>query len=160
MAVREARFVDIPGIISVLKDAFERSIYADATTYDETQMKQILVQSIQRHGHKNYGGTLVLVSETEGEVRGVLVGLLDQVYPAVKALMATDIFFVMTEKADGRDAHAMLKQFMEWAEASPKVIEIHLGVTNAIGDWERTAKLYRRVGLEQCGAMFRREVVK
>lgn len=158
MTVRNAKFVDIPGIVQVLEDGFRRSIYADVASYEVAELKQFVVRMIQRHGHTNNGGTLVLVSESEGRIEGVLMAMLDNVYPCLKELMATDIFFIMGEKADGRDAHLMLKQMMAWAEKNPKVIEIHLGVTSAIGDWERTAKLYRRLGLEQCGAMFRRGI--
>lgn len=156
MSVREAKFVDIPGITALLEDAFARSIYAEVTEYDPVELKQFVVRSIQRHGHTNIGGSLVLVSEREGNIEGVLIGMLDAVYPCVKGLMATDLFFIMAEKSDRRDAIDMLRRLIAWAEKNPKVIEVHLGVTNAIGDWQRTAKLYEHLGLEPCGGMFRR----
>lgn len=156
MTVRPAKFVDVPGIIRVYEDGFQRSIYADRATFDASEAKKIIAQAIHRHGHTTNGGTLVLVSENEGQVEGFIVGLLDSVYPGLKELMATDLLFIMSTKANPRDASTMLKQLASWAEANQRVIELHLGINDAIGDWNRTAKLYERLGLIQCGAMFRR----
>lgn len=156
MAVRVAKFVDIPSIVELLRGAHQRSIYADKATFDEQEAKQLVARSIQRHGQTNLGGTLVLVSHTDDHVRGFIIGILDNVYPCLRELMATDLYFIFREDADGRDASVMVKQLIAWAQSNPKVIELHLGVTSAIGEWQRTAKLYERLGLEQCGAMFRR----
>jgi GNAT superfamily N-acetyltransferase len=71
--------------------------------------------------------------------------------------MATDLLFVMKPGAGPGDARQMVKELIAWAEKNPRVVEVHVGVTNAIVDWERTAKFYERLGLERCGAMFRRE---
>lgn len=156
MTVRDANFVDIPRIAELMALSHKRSIYAETATLDPIEAKQFAARALQRHGHQNNGGSLVLVSETGGELRGFMIGVLDSVYPCLKELMATDLLFVMNEDAEARDARDMLKRLIVWAEENPRVIEIHLGVTNAIGDWTRAAKLYRRLGLEQCGAMFRR----
>lgn len=156
MAVRAAKFADIPAIVEIYRQGHGRSIYAGKTTFDVQEAKQMMVRSIQRHGHENNGGTLVLVSETDGMVKGFIIGMLDNVYPCVKELMATDLLFIMGEDADASDARKMIKCLLAWAEGNQKVIEVHLGVTSAIGDWQRTAKFYERLGLSQCGAMFRR----
>lgn len=156
MPVRDAKFVDIPQVVRLLEESHKRSIYAEVATFDPEFAKQMLARALQRHGHQNNGGSLVLVSETDGKVQGFLIGILDNVYPCLNELMATDLLFIQSEDADARDAVVMLKQLIAWAENNPKVIEVHLGVTGAIGDWERTAKLYNRLGLQQCGAMFRR----
>lgn len=158
MSVRAAKFQDIPGIVAVMESAHKRSIYAETGTFDEAEAKHMVLQAIHRHGHENLGGSLVLVSEDDdGKVVGFIVGVLDVVYPGLKELMATDLLFIMDTGADPRDAASMLKQMTGWAQNNPKVIELHLGINNAIGNWERTAKLYQRLGLQQCGAMFRRE---
>ena len=160
MTVREAKFVDVPAIARLMQDAHSRSIYAEVATFDLVEAKQLVVRALQRHGHQNNGGSLVLVSEKEGDVAGFIIGVLDNVYPCLKELVATDLLFIYSEDADGRDASRMIKQLIQWAEDNPKVIEIHLGVTSAINDWERTAKLYKRLGLEQCGAMFNKRITR
>lgn len=158
MTVRAARFVDIPAMIQVLGDAYARSIYAGKTTFDGEGTRQILARALHRHGHQNNGGSLIMVSEKDEQVEGLMIGILDQVYPVLKDLMVTDLLFVFSERADPRDAREMIRQLIAWGEQNPKVVEIHLGVTDAIGDWERTGKLYERLGLERSGAMFRREI--
>lgn len=157
MSVRVAKFVDIPRIAELSAEAHERSIYADLTAFDDVLAKQLCARSLQRHGQLNYGGTLFLVSETDDEVRGFIIGLIDLVYPCLTGLMVTDLIFSFAENADPRDASLMVRRIILWAESNPKVIEVHLGVTDAIGDdWKRVAKLYERLGLEQCGGMFRK----
>lgn len=157
MAIRDACFIDIPRLAELAVEFWQRSIYAHNTTLDVIEFKQLMARALHRNGHQNEGGSLVLVAEKGGQIEGFLVGLLDRVYPCLNKLMATDLLFILSERVDGRDAAKMLKRLMAWAESNPKVIEVHLGVTSAIGDWQRTAKLYERLGLEQHGAMFRRE---
>lgn len=152
MTVRRAAFQDIPRIVEIMQDAHRRSVYSETTTFDVTESKRLLAESIQRHGHDNVGGTLVMVSEYQGDVRGFCVGILDHVYPGLRELMATDLLFIMGPKAP-LDAVRMLRRLMKWAKDNPKVVEVHLGVTDALVDWKRSARLYRRLGLKECGAM-------
>ncbi len=157
MTVRVANFADIPAIVAIGADAHKRSIYGPISTYDPEMGKQLCARSIQRHGHHNYGGTLVLVSEIDDAVRGFIIAILDQVYPCVEELMVTDLFFVGDDDMDPRDAITMIKKVIAWGEANPKVIEMHMGVTDAItGEaWTRVGQIYEHLGLVQCGAMYR-----
>jgi len=158
MSVRAGKFVDIPRIAEISAYAHERSIYGSISTFDEVLVKQLCAQSMQRHGQQNYGGTLFLVSETNGEVRGFIIALLDLVYPCVEELMVTDLIFVFAENAESHDAATMIRQIIQWAEANPKVIEVHLGVTDAMmgSDWKRIGKVYEHLGLFLCGGMYRK----
>lgn len=158
MSVRAARFVDIPRIAEIGAEVHERSIYGPISTFDEILVKQLCARSMQRHGQQNYGGTLFLVSETDGEILGFIIALLDLVYPCVEELMVTDLIFAFTDEADPHDAVTMIRQMIRWAESNPKVIEIHLGVTDArMGDdWKRVGKMYQRLGFERCGGMYRK----
>lgn len=156
--IRDAKFTDVPRIAELMQEAHKRSIYADTATFDIAEAKQLICRSLQRHGQKNQGATLVLVSEKDGVVEGFMVGMLEQVYPCLKELMCTDLLFILSEGAPATDAKSMLKRLIKWGESNPKVIEIHLGITNAITDWERTSKLYKRLGLKQCGGMFQKRI--
>jgi len=158
MTVRAANFEDIKQVEALMRDAYERSIYFEKATYDEIAAKQLCVQMVQRHGHGNYGGTLFMVSETDGKVLGFFMGVFVEPYPGLKELRATDVLFYFTYGARPRDAAEMVLRARAWAESNPKCIELFLGLNNAIGDWTRTAKLYERLGLEQCGGMFRLEI--
>lgn len=155
MSVRDATFVDTPHIARVYEQAYRDSRYADCTL-DLVEAKQMIARAIHRHGQMNVGASLVLVSQRGEPIEGFLIGLLDQVYPCAKELMATDLLFILRPGADPRDARTMLKRLIAWAQANPKVVEVRLGVTDAMGDWRRTAKLYERLGLERSGALFRR----
>lgn len=157
--VRDAQFRDIPAIVSIMRRALDRSVYADSGTFDEQGSKQLLMHSIQRHGHTNLGGALVLVSEgDEGRVCGFVIGFIDNVYPGMVERMATDLLFICEEGTPAHDPGIIIRRLVEWGRSAPKVIEIHLGVSGAIGDPERTGRLYERAGLERCGAMYRMEV--
>lgn len=157
MTARVAKFADIPQIVDVMQDAHRLSRDAHLTTFDETEAKQLLMRCIQRHGHTNYLGTLVMVSESpvNREIRGFMIGILDQVHPCLKELKATDLFFIMQPDAPLRDARKMLLSLIDWARDNPKVIKILLGMTDDLADPEKVSRLYESVGLESCGGMYR-----
>lgn len=158
MTFRVAKFADIPEIVDLMRDSHERSRYADRTTFDEVDAKQMLVRSMQRQDHKTYMGSMVLVSENSDGVNGFMLGIFDLVYPCLKELRATDLFFLMdTARADPRDAITMITHVKAWAYSNPKCIELVLGVTDAMGHWAKAGNLYEMCGLRQCGAMYRIE---
>lgn len=154
MTIRPAKFGDIPRMAELLAEMHALSCYADRGTFEVRELKGFLMTSIQRHGGSNPGATLVLVAEKAGAVEGFLIGLLDRAYHLMKELYATDIFFWLSARADPRDAIRLIETFMKWAEQNPRVIEVRLGITDAIGDFERIAVLYRRLGLQQTGVMY------
>lgn len=156
--LRPAKFTDIPRMAEIIGDSHGKTYYAKNTEFDIVMAKQFLTQCVQRHGHNNYGGCLVLVSEIGGKVEGFIIGILDQIYPVAKELRATDIFFLMTEKAPQRDAFAMIKHLIKWGRDNPKVVEVFVGVNDVMGDWSTTARLYQKLGLSQCGGLFRLEL--
>lgn len=156
MSVRVANYEDTKSIVQLMREMHERSVYAESTTFDEIQARQLCARTMQRHGHNNYGGTRFYVSQTDGQVRGFVIGLIDLVYPCLAEMMVTDLLFYFTDNADVRDAPRMLAKLVQWAREAPKVIEVHLGVTDAIHrDWTRVGRLYEHLGLKQCGGMFR-----
>jgi len=155
MSVRPANFVDIPRLVDIMVEAHATSRDAALTTFDEIAAKQLLAQSIQRHGQLNYMGSLVLVAERDNEVTGFVIGIIDLVYPCLKELKVTDLLFIVTEQIDPRDARDIVLALIRWAEDNPKVIKILLGATDDATDWTRVAGLYTGAGLEQCGGLYR-----
>lgn len=157
--IRPAKFADVPRIAELLEEAYGGSIYADRAAFDVKTAKALLVQALHRHGHKTAGGSLVMVGEKGGVVEGFIVGAVERVYHVLDRFMATDMWFVCSKRADPRDASRMLKAFVEWAESNPKVIEIRMGITNAMGDgWRKAGKLYERAGFVEAGGMYERRV--
>jgi len=154
MTIRAAKFGDIPALAALMCEMHARSCYAGRAELDLKATKGLFFNAIQRHGGSVAGSTLANVAERDGTVEGFLIGVLDNCYHVLVELMATDLFTYVSERGDPRDAIRLLEAFMKWAKANPRVIEVRLGATNAIGDFERTAVLYKRIGLEQCGGLY------
>ena len=154
MTVRVAKFVDIPAIAQIMAEAHARWPHGHETTFDEVEAKQLLMRSLQRHGHMNYGGSLVLVSKKGNDVKGFIIGILDLLQPCVKELKVTDLLFIVGPGADPHDPRCMVQALREWGRSNPKVVKAVLGVTNDLGDWHRTANIHKRCGFEQCGGLF------
>ncbi len=157
MSVRAAKFVDITQIVEIMADAHKRSRDAKRTTFDPIDAKQLLLRSIQRHGHMNYMGSLVLVAEYHGKVRGFIIGIVDLVLPGLKEYKVTDLLFIVGKGAAPGDAKDMVLAVIEWGRKNPRVIKILMGATDDIVDWTRVGKMYESVGLSQCGGFFRME---
>lgn len=166
MTVRPAAYKDVPAIAALLAQAHARSRYAGTVVkVDVKATKALLVNSIQRSGGETIGSAIVLVAEKlnpitmELQLTGVLVGLLDRILGIGDHLYATDLFFVCSPDVDARDPGRLLDGFMSWADQNPRVYEIVLGVTDAVGDPERVGRLYDHRGLQPCGNIWRREAL-
>ena len=158
MTVRTANFADIPQIVDIMVASKLTSRDAAITTFDDVEAKQLLVRCIQRHGHMNYMGSMVLVSENAEGLTGFVIGIFDQVYPCIKELKATDLLFLVTPSIDPRDTRKMVVSLVRWAESNPKCIKIMLGATDDATHWEVVGKLYEHAGLEQCGGIYRKDI--
>ncbi len=160
MTIRIPKAVDFPDVAAVLVDSHRRSIYAGRDEVDMVRLKRVYLDVCQRNGHRNAGGTYMRVAEREGVIVGLIVGVLDAVYHIGTKLMATDLFYVPTPACSDRDSIALFRGFEEWAVENERVIEIKLGLTNALGEYERTKAMYLRMGYSPCGELFERRIVR
>lgn len=157
--IRDAKFADVMALTALLCEAHARSKYAGLGNVDMAEAKRLLCASIQRHGGQHDGATLVLVAEdADKRLCGLFLGMLQRVYHIGDILEATDVFFYLAEGADPRDAKRMLDTFTAWAEGAPKVVTIRHGVTDIMGDHERTERLFRRRGMARSGVIYERRV--
>ena len=157
--IRPAKFVDIPAIVTLMEDRYQASLYARLGDMDTKEAKRLLVGCIQRHGGTGEGATLVMVAERGGEVTGFIVGLLDRVYSVGVPLSATDLFFACRSGADFRDVRGLIEAFGAWATSNPRVVEIKMGVVDTFGtDLAKTDAMYRPLGMERCGVIYRRSI--
>lgn len=155
--MRPARFVDTPRIVELLVEQHGKSRYDGKVAINEDYAKKFVAQHIQRHGGTHVGGSCVFVVEGEdGQVEGVIIGLLDLVYHIGDALQAHDVFFVCSERAPARAMFDLFDAFVSWAEANPKVFEITPSRSDAVPGSERLDKFFERRGFEDGGRMFRR----
>jgi hypothetical protein len=154
MTIRTANFADVPRLAELVQDGYARSIYAGRGSIDVKATKALMVSSIQRHGHKGEGGTLVLVAEHNGAVEGFMIGILNRVYAVLDKLMASDFMLYCSERADPADAGKLIRRLQDWGRKNPEVIEIVMGLHSLIEPWQRAAPLYERAGMTQTGAIY------
>jgi len=160
MSVRKPIAVDFPAAAAVLVESHGRSIYADRDTVDMIRLKQTFLDALHRHGQRNCGATYINVAERDGVIVGIIIGWLERVYHIGTKLMATDLFYVPSPACSDRDAITLFRNFEEWATENPAVIEIKLGLTNALGDYGRTEAMYLRMGYEPAGAMYEKRIAR
>jgi hypothetical protein len=155
--IRPAKHGDIPAIAALFEEMYARSKYKGRDEIDMKLCKSLAMQSIQRHGLQSAGGACVFVIDANG-VCGFVIGVLDRVYHVGRKLMASDLFYYASARAQPREAIKLYDAFLAWAASIPGVIEIKSGATDAIGDYSRVENLYRRKGLVQCGVLYERVV--
>lgn len=160
MSIRTPKAVDFPGVAAILAASHKRSIYADRDEVDMARTKHVYLDALHRNGHRTAGGTYIRIAERDDVPVGLIVGVLDAVYHIGTKLMATDLFYVPTPACSDRDAIGLFRGFEEWAVENERVIEIKLGLTNALGEYERTKAMYLRMGYTPCGEMFERRIAR
>ena len=155
---RKANYGDIPGIVALMIEMYKRSIYRQDCEFDEREAKALLVRSIQRHGGRQDGSTFVFVAEREDVVQGFIIAALSRLYGIGTKLGAADTHFYVSGRAHARDAFKLIAAYEAWATENEQVIEINLCATDAVGEFERTEKLYRRLGFEPFGVVLSKRV--
>lgn len=156
--IRAAQFGDIPRLTDILIETHSRSVYAGKVSVDEKEAKRLLVQSVQRNGMKGEGGTLFYVHEKDGRVEGMLILTFQRLYLIGDALMATDMFFVVTPLGDARAASMMLKRALMWCAKVPEIVDVYMNMTGVAGDPARTGRLLERCGFKPTGTIYRKEM--
>ncbi len=132
---------------------YERSIYTEDCDFDEKAAKALLMRCIQRHGGAQDGSTCLFVADRSGVAEGFFIGVLSRLYGIGTKLAASDTHFYVSKHAHARDAFKMINAYRKWAAENRQVIEINLCATDAVGEFKRTEKLYRRCGFEQFGVI-------
>ena len=158
MTIRPARFGDIPRLAELMQEMYERSIYRDDCELDIKATKAMLMQAIQRHGGQYDGSTLLLVAEGSGTVEGFIIAALSRLYGIGTKLMAADTHFYVSPGSYPRNAFRLIEGFTAWAEGNKRVIEIDLCATDAVGEFRRTEKLYRRKGFKPFGVILSKRI--
>lgn len=154
--LRAARMVDIPALMPLLELHAERTRYAGTLKIDERAARQMLGQAIGRNGHTKLGGALVNVIEVDGEIKALMIGLLDRVYAIFDALVAQDLVLVAHDDAPPLAVRQLISAYLDWAQRNPLVFETNLSWTDVVPGAERLGPFYARIGFEKSGELFRR----
>lgn len=158
--IRDASFSDIPGIVSLLRDAYQKTHYArtGVAQMDEKEAKRLLVNSIQRHNGVNGGACFVQVSETNGEVRGFILGTFVRIYSIGDRLSATDLFWLVAPDVYPADPAQLMRNMVAWAERSPACVEVKCGTTAIMQNPEAAGMILKHMGFEPYGRIWRSEI--
>lgn len=156
--IRTANFADIHGILGLLEYAYGLSVYAgEKVQIDQKEAKRLLLQSISRHGGTNGGATFVQVAEGNGQINGLIVGVLNRVYAIGNRLSATDLFWIAGPTVEPHEPMKLMRNMIDWAWKSPHVVEVKCGVTAVIQDPDGAGKILERIGMKQFGNLYRME---
>lgn len=158
--IRDANFTDIPSIVSLLRDAYQKTHYARSgiASIDEKETKRLLVQAIQRHNGVNGGACFVQVSVTNGQVRGLIFGTMTRLYSIGDKLSATDLFWVCDPDVYPSDPAQLMRNMVAWAERSPACVEVKCGTTAIMQNPEAAGMILKRMGFEPYGRIWRSEI--
>lgn len=90
-----------------------------------------------------------LVSEQCGELDGVLLGVVEQLWFS-SASIASDLMFYSERPLVG---YSLLKRFIEWAWAVPSVRQILMGQSSGIAI-DELAQIYQRLKFARVGGFY------
>jgi hypothetical protein len=151
--IRPAKFADTPAIERLLRSTQEKSKYAGRCAVNDKALNDLVMAMIAGQNQRGPQATYVTVCEHDGEVVGFMSGVLNRVYNIGDKLVASDVFLV-NEGSSMADTLKMIDGYIDWAKANPKVIEIGLSWSDAVGGGQTLAKLYKRKGFEVVGEQF------
>lgn len=159
--IRVAKFGDIPAIVAVMRDAYERSPHTEICQFDEKEAKAVALMGVKRHGTHHEGSTFTAVAVTDdGVVEGFIIGLLQRFYNFTDALEATDAHWICTERVNPRDPIKLVKAMHKWAEAAPKVVAIMQANTNVIVDDVPVTRALEGLGMVRVGSVLKKVIVQ
>lgn len=140
--IRNAQVEDWPRLVELGTRLIAKTPYRDLKL-DREQTMHVYGQCM------NSALGFAKVSERNGEVTGLLLGIVDRLWWS-KSRYASDLIFYCE---DGRSGLALMRAFIEWAWSVPGVVEVTCAQSSAIKT-EAAAKLYQRCGFEQVGGLW------
>jgi hypothetical protein len=157
--IRQATMGDVPAILDLLREGYERSKYRGRGEIDARLAKQKLHFMIPRSGLRGDAGTWCNVVQQREGIVGLHFAVKNPIAEIGTKLFASDVWFYCSKTATPFAVAALLESFEVWAQADEKIIEIRLGVHDTFGnDFERVAKLYEARGYRQVGRMYERAI--
>lgn len=154
--IRAAKFADLPRLYGLICEGHARTPYARLCGVHEKICKQTLMGLVQRHngGQKGAGGGFVAVAALEdGQLEGVIVGLLQPFYLVCDRLEATDLFWYARPGAHALTGARLLRAWLKWV---PVGAIIRQGNTDATGSAEVSGRILERAGFRQVGKIYER----
>jgi len=160
--IRAAKMVDTPRLVALMVEAQKTSRYAGKGAVDETYAKQLLKELILHNGGRSSEGTLVNVIEVNGQIEGYHIGMQQRIGLVGTKFEAADAQLYTTAQAPPFAFVELLEAFCHWAAFTPRIIAIRPGASDILGKKNLAfmSDIYRRLGFEEVGTIFEREVMR
>lgn len=151
MIVRSAKGHDYPKLLEMIQEAHRRSNIADYE-FDERVCREGCLTLIMANVRRPVADAAHIFVADDGRLHGFVIPAAQRLYVFGRDLIVSDLMFYTREGADARAAGLLWDAVESWA-SFPEVVSIRPGVTNAIGDPERTAKFFELRGYERMGIL-------
>lgn len=145
MKVRVATGKDLNKLVKLLEKA-NYEFGKESIPFCPKTTRNMIQRVINHQNHICY------VLDDEGELRGVLAGLNNQLWYSKKR-QVTDLIYFVEEGTRGHGVR-LLSAFLGWARAIPNLGEISMSVTSGANNVERTERLLEASGLIRVGGVF------
>lgn len=143
--IREAKPEDIDAILALGVECHSQA--ATGFTVDRIQARRIIARFVVSPKY------CALVKEADGEILGVILGGIEQVWYSPQKEASDLLFYVKPDPRSIGSGRMLLKRFMRWGYdhgADGFSMAVSFGGPKA-GD---TAKIYRKLGFQQVGNVF------
>lgn len=148
--IRIGDVTDIDEICDLASELLKTGAYANIKP-DEQKFRLFLAGMM---GIKK--GIILLVVDDKDKPQGFLFGVIEELFFS-RQKMATDLA-IYVRKEHRNMAPNLLRTFVKWAQSKTKMSRIILGISSGIGDPRRTGKMYERLGFNQVGGIFMKQV--
>lgn len=146
--IRAATHDDIPRLVELGQLLHGTSTYAGSDIKPE-KIATLLGQLIDGLG-------VVFAAEVDGEVVGGFAGAITEQWFSDDLIAFDYSLFIEPSKRQGLTALKLVLAFQNWAKAKGAK-EIRMGITTGM-NVEGTSRLYRHLGFEYVGPLFRMEI--
>ena len=142
--IRQGLFKDIKGMMPLMKEAHDKSLWSDVPV-DDKILRHTLQVVVNSREH------CCFVTEIDGKIEGVMIGLTNQMYFSKKK-EAVDLFVYTSDKAMGT-GHLLMRRYISWAKKQAGVVKICMGTNSGI-DQDKSKRLYELMGAKHIGDLF------
>ena len=150
MIIRPATEADVPRIYELSEGIFNESVYARTCVYSPEKVAHLVTQVMLPNPDRWF----LYLAENDGTIIGMYAGFLTEYYFS-QDLMACDLaLFVDPTKRGGLAAVKLVQAFEEWAFAHGAK-EVCPATSTMVAP-ERTASLYKLLGYDIVGNMFKK----
>lgn len=151
--VRLAEYGDVDQIIDLFEEAADRSAYE--LQIDRLTARQIATSCIASID-AGFCESVLFVSEVDGKIDGVFVGMLRRFYELTDLYMAANVLWYV--KNGSLSAWPLLRAFEDWAQNVDGTVILRIGITDGIQSPERFTKVMQRKGYRAAGTIFERKL--